>query len=375
MREYTILTVNPGSTSTKLGLVRGEEILLDLNIDTDPRDFAGCKTFAEQAPIREQQILEVLAEKGVALADIDAVSGRGVGVHSCEGGTYLIDDLVYDHASRDVIGINHVATLGIILARRIADRLGKPAYFVNPVSTDELCDQARMTGVKGLYRPSRAHPLNMKQVAIQHSKLQGKRYEDCNYVILHMGGGISVGAHRKGRAIDQTRIGDGQGPISPNRSGDLCYADVQALLKQGRTLDEVKQLTSRRGGLVDLCGTDNVRVIRRDIIPAGGKAAQRAQMALDAMEYTMVKWAAMMAGALKGHVDAVLLTGGLAHDKELVAQLTADLSWIAPIYVYPGSFETEALASGAIRVLSGEEEVRHYSGKPVWDGFDFDKQE
>ncbi|MBQ9837194.1 MAG: butyrate kinase [Oscillospiraceae bacterium] len=371
MAEYTILTVNPGSTSTKVGLVKGEEILLDLNVDTDPAEFAACKTFGEQAPAREQKIMDMLSEAGVDMSQIDAVSGRGVGVHSCEGGTYLIDDLVYDHAFNDVIGINHVATLGIILAKRIADKLGKPAYFVNPVSTDELCDEARMTGVKGLYRPSRAHPLNMKQVAIQHSKLQGKRYEECNYVIMHMGGGISVGAHRKGKAIDQTRIGDGQGPISPNRAGDICTADVLTLLKRGLSLDEVKGLCSRKGGLIDLCGTDDVRKIRGELIPAGDK---RAAMALDAMEYTLVKWASMMAGALKGKVDAILMTGGLAHDKVLVEQLKADLEWIAPVYVYPGSFETEALASGAMRVLSGEEEVKRYSGKPVWDGFDFDKE-
>lgn len=368
MKEFTILTINPGSTSTKVGLVQGEKVVLDINVDTDPADFAGCASFGEQAPLREKKIMDMLAQSGVDVTQIDAVSGRGVGIHSCEGGTYLIDELAYDHALHDAAGINHAATLGIVLAKRIADRLGKTAYFVNPMSVDELCDEARMTGVKGLYRPSRAHPLNMKQVAIYHSKLQSKRYEDCNYVIMHMGGGISIGAHRKGKAIDQTRIGDGQGPISPNRSGDLCYADIQTLLKQGRSMDEIKQLASRRGGLVELCGTDDVRKIRSELLPAGDKMAR---LALDAMEYSMVKWAAMMAGALKGQVDAILMTGGLAHDKELVEKLTADLSWIAPVYVYPGSYETEALASGAIRVLSGEEQVKRYSGKPVWNGFDF----
>lgn len=367
--SYTILTVNPGSTSTKIGLVKGDQILLDLNVDTDPNEFAGCASFGEQAPIREKKILDMLAEANVDLSTIDAVSGRGVGVHSCAGGTYLIDALAYEHAYHDAAEIHHAATLGIVLAKRIADRLGKPAFFVNPMSTDELCDVARMTGVKGLYRPSHAHPLNMKQVAIHHSKLQGKRYEDCNYVIMHMGGGTSIGAHCKGKAIDQTRIGDGQGPISPNRTGDLCVDDVITLMKRGMTIDEINTLCARKGGLVDLCGTDDVRKIRGELIPAGNKMAE---LALEAMEYTMVKWAAMMAGALKGKVDAILMTGGLAHDKILVEQLTRDLEWIAPVYVYPGSYETEALASGAARVLSGEEEAKRYTGKPVWDGFDFE---
>ena len=368
MAEYTILTVNPGSTSTKIGLVKGEEIVLDLNVDTKPDEFAECKTLGEQAPIREKKILDILAEANVDLDKIDAVSGRGVGVHACAGGTYLINNLAYEHAYHDAAGIHHVATLGIVLARHIANKLGKPAYFVNPISTDELCDVARITGVKGLYRPSNAHPLNMKQVAIHHSKLQGKRYEDCSYVIMHMGGGTSISAHRKGKAVDQTRIGDGQGPISPNRTGDLCLDDVLTLIKRGMTLEEINTLCRRKGGLIELTGTDDVRKIRNELIPAGNKMAK---LALDAMEYTMVKWAAMMAGVLKGEVDAILMTGGLANDKKLVAQLKKDLSWIAPIYVYPGSFETEALAFGAVRVLSGDEEVKQYTGKPVWEGFNF----
>lgn len=369
MSEYTILTVNPGSTGTKIGLVCGEKLLLDLNVDTRPGEFDGCATFGDQAPLREEKILKMLADAHVDLSTIDAVSGRGVGVWSCEGGTYAINDLAYDHAFNDAAQIHHAATLGIVLAKRIADRLGKPAYFVNPMSTDELCDVARMTGVKGLYRPSHAHPLNMKQVAIHHSKLQGKRYEDCNYVIMHMGGGTSIAAHCHGKAVDQTRIGDGQGPISPNRTGDLCIDDVMTLMKRGMTIDEINTLCTRRGGLIDLTGTDDVRKIRNEMIPSGNKMAK---LALDAMGYTMVKWAAMMAGVLKGKVDAILMTGGLANDKVLVEQLTKDLSWIAPIYVYPGSFETQALASGVIRVLCGEEEAKTYTGKPVWDGFDFE---
>lgn len=367
MEQYRILTINPGSTGTKIGLVKGKEIVVDLNIDTLPGEFDGCSTFGEQAPIRMKKIFQVLEEHHVDISAIDAVSGRGVGVYSCEGGTYLIDELAYEHALHDAAGICHAATLGIVLAKMIADKLGKPAYFVNPMSTDELCDAARVTGVKGLYRPSHAHPLNMKQVAIHHSELMGKRYEDCNYVVMHMGGGISIGAHRKGKAIDQTRIGDGQDPISPNRTGDLCTADVFTLMKErGMTIEEVNQLVARKGGLVELCGTDDLRKIKQELIPAGDKMAI---LAYEAMEYTMVKWAAMMAGALKGKVDAILMTGGLANDKELAARLREDLEWIAPVYVYPGSFETEALAAGAIRVLSGEEAVKRYTGKPVWSGF------
>lgn len=369
MKEYTILTVNPGSSSTKLGLVKGGKIILDINVDNQPGEFDGCATFADQVPQREKKIFDMLANEGVDLNSIDAVSGRGVGVHSCTGGTYYINDLAYEHALNDVEGIRHPATLGIVLAYRLGKQLDKPAFFVNPMNVDELCDEARLIGVKGIYRPARSHPLNMKQVAINHSKLQGTRYEDCNYVILHMGGGISVGAHCHGKAIDGTRSGDGQGPLAPNRAGELCAGDVFTLLDNGIPLDQVKKLCSGNGGFKDLLGTDDMRKIKGEMIPAGNKLAK---LAVDTMEYHLVKWAAMMAGALRGQVDAVLLTGGLANDKELVAQLTEDLSWIAPVYVYPGSFETEALGAGVERVLTGEEEAKVYTGKPVWDGFEFD---
>ena len=365
MKTYTVLTINPGSTSTKVGLVQGDEILWECNVDTNPDDFKECKKFSDQAAKRKAMIMDILEDHNVDFATIDAVSGRGVGVFACEGGTYEINALAYDHAFNDAAGIHHAATLGIQLARLIGDELKVPSFFVNPMSTDELCDEARMTGVKGLYRPSHAHPLNMKQVAIHHSQQMGKRYEECNYVILHMGGGISVAAHRKGRAIDQTRIGDGQGPISPNRSGDMCLDDVTHLLQRGMTLAQIHELCAKKGGLMDLCGTDDVRVIRRDM-----KDDRRAQLALAGMEYSMVKWASMMAGALKGEVDAILMTGGLAYDEELVAELTRDLQWIAPIYVYPGSYETIALAAGAQRVLSGEEKAKTYLGEQgAWSGF------
>lgn len=371
MKKYTVLTVNPGSTGTKVGLVRGDTVIFDLNVENAPGEFDGCKTFAEQAPLREKKIYECLAQQGIDLSTIDAVSGRGVGLQSCIGGTYRLNDLALRHALNNEFNIPHPAVNGIILARSIADKLGKPAFTVNPFSLDELKDVARMTGLKGVYREPVGHPLNMKEVAIRHSKAQGKKYGDCNYVVMHLGGGCSIAAHEKGRIIDQTRVGSGEGPISPNRTGNFCLYDVRALLRQGMTFEDIVKRCNHRGGLMDLTGTDDLRVIRRDIIPAGGKAAQMAQMAVDAMEYSMVKWAAQMAAAMRGKVDAILVTGGLAYDKELTAALTADLDWIAPLYFYPGSFETEALASGAIRVLSGEEEALEYTGQPVWDGFDF----
>lgn len=369
MKEYTVLTINPGSSSTKMGLVKGDKVIFDKTVDHHKEDFADCKTFADQEPIRMKMILEALEEEGVELSEIDAVSGRGVGLYPCSGGTYKIDERVYEDAKNDVSGINHPASLGLVMSYKLSKELDIPGFFVNPMPTDELCDLARMTGIRGIYRPAKGHPLNQKQVAIHHSELMGRKYEDCNYIILHLGGGSSITAHEKGKMIDGNRAGDGQGPICPNRSGDICVDDVVKCIKKGMTLEEVKALASGKGGLLNLCGTDDLREVKAMI--ADGDPI--AKMAYDAMIYSMGKWTAMMAGALKGKVDAILLTGGMAKDTELCEKLSEYISWIAPVYNYAGSFETEALGFGAIRVLSGSEEAKIYTGKPVWSGFDFDK--
>ncbi|MBQ9031401.1 MAG: butyrate kinase [Parasporobacterium sp.] len=369
MKEYTIITINPGSSSTKVGVYRGGQVILDKNVDHDTHEFDHCKTFAEQEPIRTRKIMEILEDADIDLKKVDAVSGRGVGVHSCEGGTYEINETAFLHAQNDVEKIHHPATLGIVIAKKLGDQLGVPSYFVNPMSVDELSDVARMTGVKGIYRPSHGHPLNEKQVAIHHSELQGKRYADCNYVVLHMGGGISIAAHRKGRIVDSTRSGDGQGTISPNRSGDLCIDDILTLMnKRGIDLKEINMLAARKGGLVDLTGTDDVRQVK-ERIAAGDKWAE---LCYHAMIYTIIKWTCMMAGALGGQVDGILMTGGLAYDEDLVREVTENVQWIAPVSVYPGSHETEALGAGVERVLSGQETAKTYSGRPVWEGFDYE---
>ena len=338
MKEFTVLTINPGSSSTKMGVVKGDKVIVNREVDHHKEDFAECKTFADQEPVRMEMICKALEEEGIALSDLDAVSGRGVGLYPCAGGTYKIDELAYEHA--------------------------------NPMPTDELCDMARVTGIPGIYRPAKSHPLNQKQVAIHHSELMGKKYEDCNYIILHLGGGTSITAHEKGKMIDGNRAGDGQGPISPNRSGDLCVDDVIKCIKKGISPDEAKDYASSKGGLLAWCGTDDLREVKA-MIANGNK---KAELVYNTMIYSMGKWTAMMAGALKGKVDAILLTGGMARDTELCDKLAEYISWIAPIYNYAGSFETEALGFGAIRVLKGDEEAKIYTGKPVWNGFPWDKE-
>ena len=369
MKEFTVLTINPGSSSTKIGLVKGDKVILNEEIDHHKEDFEGCATFAEQEPIRTKLILDTLKAEKVDILDIDAISGRGVGLYPCSGGTYKIDELVYEHASKDIIQIHHPATLGIVISYKLGKLLKVPAFFVNPMPTDELCDEARVTGIPGIYRAARSHPLNQKQVGIYHSEQMGVKYEDSNYVILHLGGGISITAHCHGKMIDSSRAGDGQGAICPNRSGDICIDDVMNCLSKGMTVEEVNEYASNKGGLLAWCGTDDLRQVKA-MIAAGDK---KAELIYNAMIYSIGKWTAAMAGVMKGKVDGILLTGGMAKDPELCEQISDYVSWIAPIYNYAGSFETEALGFGAIRVLKGEEEAKTYTGKPVWDGFEFDK--
>ncbi|MBR3245034.1 MAG: butyrate kinase [Parasporobacterium sp.] len=369
MKDYCILTINPGSTSTKVGVFKGSEKILDKTVDHHKEDFADCKTFDDQEPIRMQHILNGVKEAGVELSELDAIGGRGVGLYPCAAGTYKIDDLVIDHCRKDVAGVgNPGATLGIKLSYQLSKELNIPAFFVNPMPTDEFIDEARMTGIRGVYRGARGHALNMKQVARVHSEKMGVKYEEQNYIVMHLGGGVSINAHRKGRMIDGNRGGEGQGPMSPNRAGDFCVDDVINAMKIGYTLEEINELVSIKGGLLQLCGTDDLRQVR-EMINAGDELAT---IAYKTMVYGMGKWAAMMAGALKGEVDAILLTGGLAKDPELVKDLKEYISWIAPIYEYPGSFETDALGYGVLQVLTGAEEAKTYSGHPVWEGFSFD---
>ena len=175
MKEFTVLTINPGSSSTKMGVVKGDKVIVNREVDHHKEDFAECKTFADQEPIRMAMIRKALEEEGIALSDLDAVAGRGVGLYPCAGGTYKIDELAYEHAKNDVGGIRHPASLGIIMSYKLGQELNIPAFFVNPMPTDELCDMARVTGIPGIYRPAKSHPLNQKQVAIHHSELMGKK--------------------------------------------------------------------------------------------------------------------------------------------------------------------------------------------------------
>ncbi len=364
-RGWRVLVINPGSTSTKVGVFDGERAVFTVNVAHEASELAKFAGVSDQLPYRVGLIDQALAENGVELASIDAFVGRGGGLLPLPGGTYEVDDVLLDHATRGANGVQHPAQLGPQIARAFAGRVGKPAFVVNPPDTDELCDEARMTGVRGVYRHVHLHALNLKETAIRHAASAGRAYEECRFVACHIGGGISVSAHDRGRMVDGADIVGGEGPMAPTRCGALPVAEVLDYLDAGHATADVRRMCMKTGGFVDLLGTsDALEVSRR--AEAGDEAYRRAW---DAMVYQICKEIGAMAAVLGGNVDGILLGGGMVHNKGLVRAIEERCGWIAPVTAYPGEFELEAMAAGARRVLDGVEKPLRYSGKPVFEGF------
>lgn len=364
-RGWRVLVINPGSTSTKVGLFDGERAVFTVNVAHEASELAKFAGVSDQLPYRVGLIEQALAENGVELASIDAFVGRGGGLLPLPGGTYEVDDVLLDHATRGANGVQHPAQLGPQIARAFAGRVGKHAFVVNPPDTDELCDEARMTGVRGVYRHVHLHALNLKETAIRHAASAGRAYEECRFVVCHIGGGISVSAHDRGRMVDGADIVGGEGPMAPTRCGALPVAEVLDYLDAGHATADVRRMCMKTGGFVDLLGTsDALEVSRR--AEAGDEACGRAW---DAMVYQICKEIGAMAAVLGGNVDGILLGGGMVYNKGLVRAIEERCGWIAPVFAYPGEFELEAMAAGARRVLDGAEEPLRYSGKPVFEGF------
>lgn len=364
-RGWRVLVINPGSTSTKVGLFDGERAVFTVNVAHEASELAKFAGVSDQLPYHVGLIEQALAENGVELASIDAFVGRGGGLLPLPGGTYEVDDVLLDHATRGANGVQHPAQLGPQIAHAFAGRVGRPAFVVNPPDTDELCDEARMTGVRGVYRHVHLHALNLKETAIRHAASAGRAYEECRFVVCHIGGGISVSAHDRGRMVDGADIVGGEGPMAPTRCGALPVAEVLDYLDAGHATADVRRMCMKTGGFVDLLGTsDALEVSRR--AEAGDEACRRAW---DAMVYQICKEIGAMAAALGGNVDGILLGGGMVHNKGLVCAIEERCGWIAPVFAYPGEFELEAMAAGARRVLDGDEEPLRYTGKSVFDGF------
>jgi butyrate kinase len=364
-RTYRIFIINPGSTSTKLSLFENDKNIYTTDVFHDSKVLLSFPTINDQLDYRMKVIYDFLKEDHIDLTGIDAVVGRGGGCYAVPGGIYQIDERLIADTRAARGGLYHASMLGVQMANEVHQKYGGIMIMMDPPVVDELCDDARITGLKGVYRRAVSHALNLKATARTHAKRMGKRYEDCNFIVCHIDGGISVTAHEHGRMIDGNDAGGGEGPFTPTRMGSLAVTDGRRVLL-GRTDREIRDLCSQAGGLSSWFGTSNSDKVHR-MVENGNETAIRVW---NAMIYQIIKWIGMMSTPLKGQVDAILLTGGLLRFPEIGKRIEESCSFIAPVYQYPGEFEQEAMAAGAMRILTGEEQVKIYPGKPVWSGFD-----
>lgn len=370
MKKYKVFAINPGSTSTKIAMFEGGEAVFSKNVSHDAVKLKEFKEISDQFEYRRETIMTELEAEGQSLNGVDAFSARGGGLVNVEGGVYIVGDKLLEHAQVG-FSVKHPATLGAQLAAAFAEEYGGTACVVNPPDVDEFTDEARVTGLKGIYRESRIHALNQKEIGIRYAERLGKKYEELNLIICHIGGGISVTAHNHGKMVDSNDIANGDGPMAPTRCGQLPVKDVIAMCYSGRfTETEMRDKVTKTGGLVDHLGTSDAREVEK-MMQDGSRYAK---LVYDSMLYEIGKTAGSMAAVLKGKVDGIVLTGGISHSNYVVEYLTDMLSFIAPIEVMAGEFEMEALAAGAVRVLSGEEQAKTYTGVPVWSGFEADEK-
>jgi butyrate kinase len=351
-----MLVINPGSTSTKIAVYDDLSPVFVETLRHSAEEIAPYSTIFEQYDFRKDVILNAVKEKGVEIESLNAVVGRGGLLKPIEGGTYAVNDTMLDDLKVGVLG-QHASNLGGVIAYEIAKSLNAPSFIVDPVVVDEMEEVARISGMPEIDRVSIFHALNQKAVAKRYAKEKGVSYEDLNLVVAHMGGGISVGAHKNGRVVDVNNALDGEGPFSPERSGSLPVGALAKMCFSGKyTLDDIKKKITGKGGIVAYLNTNDARDVE-NMISEGNKEAE---LIFKAMAYQVAKEIGSSAAVLNGKVDAVILTGGLAYGKEYVQWIRERVEFIAPVVVYAGEDEMLALAEGGLRVLSGEESAKEY---------------
>ncbi|MGL5416070.1 MAG: butyrate kinase [Clostridium sp.] len=353
---YKLLIINPGSTSTKIGVYENEKEVLEETLRHSSDEIGKYETIFDQLGFRKEVILNVLKEKNFNIKELSAVVGRGGMLKPIPGGTYEVtEELIRD--LKDGVQGQHASNLGGILANEIAKEIGVRAFIVDPVVVDELEEVARLSGVPELPRKSKFHALNQKAVAKRFGKESGKGYENLNLIVTHMGGGVSVGAHKMGRVVDVNNALDGDGPFSPERAGGVPVGDLIKMCFSGEyTESEVYSKIVGKGGMVAYLNTNDMRDVRK----AASEGDKKAQLVYDAFIYQVSKCIGEMATVLEGNVDKIILTGGIAYSEEVVRDITKRVSFIGEVKAYPGEDELLALAQGAIRVLDGEEKVQRY---------------
>ncbi len=351
-----LLIINPGSTSTKIAVYDDDREILSENICHSADELAPFNKIVDQKGFRKEIILETLRAKTVDPARLAAVVGRGGLLNPIPSGVYRVDDRMLEDLFRGVQG-EHASNLGGLIADEIARPLGIPAYIVDPVVVDELDDWARLSGLPEIRRRSIFHALNHKYSARLAAKALGKSYESVNLIVCHLGGGISIGAHRQGRVVDVNNALNGEGPIAPERAGTVPAGDLVALAFSGKYAEkDLKKMLTGRGGMVAHLQTNDMRETLKRI--AAGD--QKAGLVFEAMVATVAKQVGACAAVLKGRVDGIVLSGGLAFSAEFIERIKEHVQFLGPVFVFPGENEMVALAEAGRSVLRGEATARTY---------------
>lgn len=355
--KKVILAINPGSTSTKIAVYETNKLIFIKNIKHSEDDLKDFQSISDQFQFRKEIILRELKEADIDINTIDAVVGRGGLLKPIKSGVYEVNERMLEDLKKGVLG-QHASNLGGLIANDIALSLKNTrAFIADPVVVDEFQDVARISGHPEFERVSIFHALNHKAIARQHARSVGARYEDMNLIVAHLGGGISVGAHKKGKVIDVNQALDGDGPFSPERSGTLPVGALVKLCFSGKyTEKEIKKMIVGKGGFVAYLGTNNAYEVEMRVKEGDKKAI----LVHKAMAYQVAKEIGAMGAVLKGKVHAILLTGGIAYDQEFVSFVTEMVEHIAPVISYPGEDEMKALAANGLMVLEGEVKTLEY---------------
>lgn len=365
LSSHRILVINPGSTSTKVALFNGAEKIAEKSASHSSEDLNSFEHLLDQLFFREAVIRRFLREHNWRIEDLNAVVGRGGMLHSLDGGIYEVGAGMLADLRSGRYG-EHASNLGAALAREIADRADCPAFIVDPIVVDELDCPARLSGHPEIPRKSVFHALNQRSVARLVAEKSGKSYESSRYIVAHMGGGITVGAHRDGKVIDVNNGLDGDGPFSPERTGSLPSGQLVSLcFRSGKPEDEIRRMIKGSGGVVAYRGTHDIRELIRQLeedptaTPSDSDPFP-ASVVFEALCRQIAQAICAHGATLEGEIDAVILTGGMAYSPLVVEKLSSMCGWMAPIEVVPGEREMEALAEGALRVLRGDEKAKEY---------------
>jgi butyrate kinase len=354
--EMLILTINPGSTTTKLGLYNKTTEIKKMNIDHDIEELKVFDQISDQLEFRYNYILDFLEDEDIELTNISAIVGRGGLLRPIAGGTYRVNEKMKNDLKEGARG-EHASNLGGLLADLLSQKADCPAFIVDPVVVDEMQEVAKISGIPELERKSIFHALNQKAVARKYALDINKEYEGLTLIVAHLGGGISVGVHYEGEVIDVNNALSGEGPFSPNRAGGLPTFDLfQMCFSDEYSCQEIKKKLVGNGGVVAYLDTNDMIEVEKKV-EAGN---EKAKLVFDAMAYQVAKEIGSLAPVVEGNLDAILLTGGIAYSDYFTEKVKEMVEFMAPVKLYPGEEEMKALAAGAYRVLTDKEEVKSY---------------